>query len=60
MIKRIRENYNLARSEIIKKFDENIFEKEKTEFLEVLSDILIITLEDILKFDICPNDFFIA
>ena len=60
LIKRIRENYNLARSEIIKKFDENIFEKEKTEFLEVLSDILIITLEDILKFDICPNDFFIA
>ena len=60
LIKRIRENYNLARSEIIRKFDENIFEKEKAEFLEVLSDILIITLEDILKFDVCPNDFFIA
>lgn len=59
-IKTARENYNLARSEIIKKIDEPIFEKEKQGFLEILSDILIITLEDILKFDICPNDFFIA
>ncbi|PZM85046.1 hypothetical protein DLH72_02320 [Candidatus Gracilibacteria bacterium] len=59
-IKIVRENYNLTRSEIIKKIDENIFEKEKEEFLEILSDILIITLEDILKFDVCPHDFFIA
>lgn len=59
-IKIVREKYNLARSEIIKKIDENIFEIEKAEFLEILSDVLIITLEDILKFDVCPNEFFIA
>ena len=59
-IKIVRENYNLARSEIIKKIDEPIFELEKAEFLEILWDILIITLEDILKFDICPDQFFVA
>lgn len=59
-IKTVRENYNLARSEIIRKIDENIFEAEKEEFLENFWDILIITLEDILRFDVCPSDFFIA
>lgn len=59
-IKMVRWNYNLTRSEIIKKIDDNIFLREKQEFLEIFSDILILTLEEIIKFDICPNNFFIT
>jgi len=59
-IKIVRGKYNLARSEIIKKIDENVFEEEKKEFLEIFSDILIIALGDILRFDVCPDQFFIA
>lgn len=59
-IKSVREKHNLAKSEIIKKIDENIFLAEKADFLEIFSDVLIITLEDILRFDICPSDFFIS
>lgn len=59
-IKTVRENFNLTRSEIIKKIDENIFLREKEDFLENLSDIIIITLEEILRFDVCPDHFFIT
>lgn len=59
-IKSVREKHNLAKSEIIKKIDEDIFLAEKADFLEIFSDVLIITLEDILRFDICPSDFFIS
>ena len=57
LIKNIRDNYNLTRIEIINKINEDIFEREKAEFLDLFTDILTITLEDILKWEICPNDF---
>ncbi|MDR1945249.1 MAG: hypothetical protein LBQ59_04215 [Candidatus Peribacteria bacterium] len=49
LIKRIRQNYKFTRAEIIKKIDEDIFELEKAEFLEIFKDIIAITLEDILR-----------
>ncbi|MDR1988552.1 MAG: hypothetical protein LBQ24_07745 [Candidatus Peribacteria bacterium] len=49
LIKRIRENYKLTRVEIIRKIDEDVFTAEKTEFLEILKDVIAITLEDILR-----------
>lgn len=56
-IKKVRENYNLTRIEIINKINEDVFEKEKYEFLEIFKDVITITLDDILKWEICPNEF---
>ncbi len=58
LIKEIRKNHNLTKAEIIRKIDEDVFTKEKTEFLNFFEDILIITLWDIVRFDVCPHDFF--
>jgi len=33
---------------------------EKTEFLEIFKDVLAISLEDILKTEICPESFFMV
>jgi hypothetical protein len=60
LIKRIRQNHKFTRAEIIKKIDEDIFEQEKNGFLEIFKDIIAITLEDILRGQICPNTFFIS
>ncbi|MDD2907969.1 MAG: hypothetical protein PHH98_04980 [Candidatus Gracilibacteria bacterium] len=60
LIKRIRKNYNLTKIDIITKIDEDNFQIEKTEFLEIFKDILAITLEDILKNEICPESFFMT
>jgi anaerobic ribonucleoside-triphosphate reductase len=49
LIKKIRENYKFTRIQIINKIDEDIFLKEKDEFLEIFKDIIAITLEDILR-----------
>ncbi|MDR2640391.1 MAG: hypothetical protein LBC61_03585 [Candidatus Peribacteria bacterium] len=49
LIKRIRANYKLTKIEIIRRIDEDIFIPEKVEFLEILKDIIAITLEDILR-----------
>ncbi len=58
LIKRIRQENKITRNSIIAKIEKDEFLEEKKEFLEIFEDILIITLEDILKYEICPNDFF--
>lgn len=58
LIKRIRQNYNLTKIDIINTIDTEIFLNEKNEFLEIFKDILAISLEDILKDEICPDSFF--
>lgn len=58
-IKQVRDNYNLTKSEIIKKIDEDVFELEKKEFLEIFKDVLALTLEEILWDKICPENFFL-
>lgn len=60
LIKEIRQNYQLTRAEIIRKIDEDIFKLEKDEFLEIFRDVVAITLEDILRWQICPNNFFMS
>jgi len=60
LIKQIRSNYNLTKNDIINKIDENVFENEKIEFLEIFKDILSITLDEILKKEICPENFFMV
>lgn len=59
-IKQARENYNLTKSEIIKIIDTDAFEKEKEVFLEIFKDIIAITLEEIIKNEVCPHDFFMV
>ncbi len=59
-IKQVRQNYNLTKSEIIRKIDEDVFELEKQEFLEIFKDVLAITLEEILRKEICPENFFMV
>lgn len=60
LIKNIRKNYKLSRMEIIKTIDTDNFLLEKAEFLEIFKDIITITLEDILRWEICPSNFFIT
>jgi len=60
LIEKIRENTWLTRSEIIKKIDRDDFaKKEKKEFLEIYSFLIIEVLKEIIKDKICPNNFFI-
>lgn len=58
LIKKIRQNYNRTKIEIIQTIDQNIYELEKEEFLEIFKEILVISLEEILWDTICPSDFF--
>jgi len=58
LIKKIRQNYNRTKIEIIQTIDQDIYELEKEEFLEIFKEILIISLEEILWDTICPSDFF--
>jgi hypothetical protein len=58
LIKNIRKNYNRTKIEIIQTIDQDIYEPEKQEFLEIFENILVISLEEIVWTDICPNDFF--
>lgn len=60
LIKQIRKNYNLTKNDIIQKIDENVFENEKIIFLEIFKDIIAISLDEILKKEICPENFFMA
>lgn len=57
LIKQIRWSYNLTRNDIVKKIDDDIFEAEKNDFLDIFKDILSITLDEILKKGICPDNF---
>ena len=58
LIKKIRQNYNRTKIEIINTIDQNIYELEKQEFLEIFENILVISLEEILWETLCPSDFF--
>ena len=58
LIKKIRQNYNRTKIEIINTIDQDIYELEKKEFLEIFENILVISLEEILWETICPSDFF--
>ena len=58
LIKTIRKNYNLTKNDIIESIDLNRFWSEKIDFLNIFKDILTITLEEILKKKVCPNNFF--
>ena len=60
LIKKIRKNYNLTRIDIINSIDTENFLNEKTEFLEIFKDIIAISLEDILKDEVCPENFFMV
>jgi len=60
LINKIKENNDLTRSEIIKKLDRDDFaKKEKKEFLEIYSFLIIEALKEIIQDKICPNNFFI-
>ena len=58
LIKQIRKNYNITKNDIIQTIDLDIFNLEKANFLSIFKDILVITLEEILWKEICPNNFF--
>jgi hypothetical protein len=60
LIKKIRKNYNLTKNDIIQTIDLDRFVPEKIAFLEIFKDILIITIEEILWKEVCPNNFFMA
>ena len=56
----IKNKHKLTYINIINDFDKEKFNEEKEKFLSIFSNILIITLEEILQKQICPNDFFIS
>ncbi|MDD2871232.1 MAG: hypothetical protein PHS49_04535 [Candidatus Gracilibacteria bacterium] len=58
LIKQIRKNYNLTKNDIIQTIDMDRFTLEKANFLSIFKDVLVITLEEILGKEICPNNFF--
>jgi len=58
LIKKIRQNYNLTKNDIIQSIDLDRFVIEKSEFLNIFKDILTITIEEILGNEICPSEFF--
>lgn len=60
LIKKIRKNYSLTRIDIINRIDTDNFINEKIEFLEIFKDIIAISLEDMLKDEVCPNNFFMV
>ncbi len=60
LIKKIRKNHQIPKNNIINTIDEDIFLPEKKEFLNIFKDILVITLEEILAWEICPNKFCIV
>ncbi len=60
LIEKIKENTELTRTEIIKKIDRDDFsKKEKKEFLEIYSYLIIQALKEILKDKVCPSNFFV-
>lgn len=59
LIKKIRQNYNRTKIEIIQTIDQDIYIIEKEEYLEIFKEILIISLEEILWDIVCPSDFFL-
>ena len=60
LIKKIKENRNISKIDAINSIDDDIFSEEKAEFLEIFEECVITWLEEILKKDLCPNNFFIT
>lgn len=61
LIKKISINTNLSDKQIIKNLDNNnYFQKEKEEFLEIYFFILLEIIKEIVQDNICPNNFFIV
>jgi preprotein translocase subunit SecE len=61
LVKEISKTYWKSRWEIIKRLDrDDLFKKEKENFLILFMDIIIEWLKDILSWDICPNNFIIV
>lgn len=60
LIKEISKKYKKTRNDVIKSIDEPIFWKEKQKFLKTFTQILSITLEDILGKQVCPHNFFMT
>lgn len=60
LIKNIRNKHKITRIEIIEKIDTELFLDEKKEFLDIFSDIITISIWEILKYEVCPNSFFIT
>ncbi len=58
LIKQIRKNFNLTKNEIIRTIDADRYLWEKANFLAIFKDVISITLEEILWWNICPNNFF--
>lgn len=60
LIKKIQKKYKLSQFKIIQSIDQNIFEPEKEEFLDIFHDILAIAIEEIIGKAICPHYFFMS
>lgn len=60
LIKEIAKNQSKPKAEIINTIEEQIYLKEKKDFLNTFKDILIITLWDIVWNQICPHYFFMT
>ena len=60
LIKKIKNNHKITYIEIINSIDKNLYNEEKEKFLLIFTNILIITLEEILEKYICPNNFFMT
>lgn len=60
LINTISLNNNITKIEAINLIDNNIYLKEKEEFLNIFEDLLISGLEEIVWKEICPNKFFIT
>lgn len=51
-------NHKKTRCEVIDTIEENIYVDEKLKFLEIFTDVIAISLEEILWNNICPDNFF--
>ena len=61
LLKTITKKYNKSRVEVIKKLTrDDLFKKEKQDFLVIFSDILIEWLKELLQWQICPSDFILV
>lgn len=60
LIKEISSKYNIIWSEVINNINDIKYEKERKEFLEIWIDWVILSLKDILKDDVIPNNIFLS
>ena len=58
LIIEISKKYSKTRVEVIDTIDEDLYLEEKEKFLEILKDVIVISLEEILWDKICPDNFF--